>query len=78
MPTITVTLKLDKDKKKAFYDFCGEQGLKVNKFFERAAENEIERFLLNESSNVFAGYEERKKNAVDFDESVKKSKASKK
>ena len=78
MGTITVTLKIDKDKKKAFYDFCHEQGLMVNKFFEKAAENEIERQLLNESSNVFANYGKRRKNAVDFDEVVKQIKAKKK
>ncbi len=78
MSTITVTLKIDKEKKKAFYDFCHEQGLMVNKFFEKAAENEIERYLLNESANVFAGYEKKKKDAVDFDEVVKTIKAKKK
>lgn len=78
MGTITVTLKIDKEKKKAFYDFCHEQGLMVNKFFEKAAENEIERYLLNESANVFADYEKKKKNAVDFGEVVKTLKAKKK
>ncbi|MCE5300675.1 MAG: hypothetical protein LLG37_07375 [Spirochaetia bacterium] len=78
MGTITVTLKIDKEKKKAFYDFCHEQGLLVNKFFEKAAENEMERYLLNESANVFAGYEKKKKDSVDFDEVVKTIKAKKK
>jgi hypothetical protein len=50
----------------------------VNKFFEKAAENEIERQLLNESANVFANYGKRRKNAVDFDEVVKQIKAKKK
>jgi hypothetical protein len=78
MGTITVTLKIDKEKKKAFYDFCHEQGLLVNKFFEKAAENEMERWLVNESAGVFEGYEKRKKNAVDFDEVVRTIKAKKK
>jgi len=76
--TITLTLKIDKAKKKAVYDFCHEQGLMVNKFFEKAAENEIERYLLNESANIFAGYEKRRKTAVDFDRVVKIIKAKKK
>ncbi len=68
---ITVTLKIDKDKKKAFYDFCHEQGLLVNKFVEKAVENEIERRLLEKSAAVFHNYEKRKETAVDFDEAVK-------
>lgn len=69
--TITVTLKIDRDKKKAVYDFCHEQGLMVNKFFEKAVENEMERQLLKESSDVFANYGNKKKNAVDFDKVIK-------
>jgi hypothetical protein len=72
--TITVTLKIDRHKKKAFYDFCHEQGLMVNKFFEKAVENEIERQLLKESGDVFANYGKRKKSAVDFDKVIKELK----
>jgi len=78
MGTMTVTLKMDRDKKKAVYDFCHEQGLMVNKFFEKAAENEIERYLLKESADIFSNYEKHKKDAVDFDEAVKKLKTGKK
>ncbi len=78
MATVTITLKINKDKKKVFYDFCHEQGLMVNKFFEKAAENEMERYLLNESAGVFYGYEQKKKNAVDFDEVVRAVRAKKK
>jgi len=70
--TITVTLKIDRDKKQAFYNFCQEQGLMVNKFIEKAVENEIERRLLEKSASVFHKYEKRKQSAVDFDKAVKK------
>ncbi|HPD18455.1 MAG: hypothetical protein KA120_05555 [Candidatus Goldbacteria bacterium] len=69
--TITVTLKLSRKKKEAFYDFCKEQGLMINKFFEKAVENEIERYLLEKSASVFHNYEKQKKTAVDFDKAVK-------
>ena len=78
MGKITLTLKIDKQKKDAVYDFCREQGLMVNKFFEKAAENEMERWLVNESVNVFENYEKRKKDALDFDEVVKTIQAKKK
>lgn len=69
--TITVTLKIDRKKKEMLYDFCHEQGLMVNKFFEKAAEHEMERMLLTKSADVFRDYAKKKKNAVDFDEVVK-------
>ena len=70
--TITVTLKIDRDKKETFYNFCHEQGLLVNRFFEKAVENEIERQLLEKSASVFHNYEKRKKEAVDFDKVIKR------
>ncbi|HPI03648.1 MAG TPA: hypothetical protein PLB12_05120 [Candidatus Goldiibacteriota bacterium] len=71
MRTITVTLKMDRAKKEAFYNYCHEQGLIVGKFFEKAAENEMERQLIAKSRDVFANFEKQKKTAVDFDEVVK-------
>jgi phosphoribosyl-ATP pyrophosphohydrolase len=71
MSTITLTLKMDKAKKEAVYAFCHEQGIMINKFFEKAAENEIERRLISESADIFKNYERHKKTAVDFDEVMK-------
>lgn len=74
MSAITVTLKMDRKKKKTFYDYCHEQGLMVSKFFESAAENEIERRLIAQSADIFKNYQEREKTAVDFDKVVKQLK----
>lgn len=78
MAKTTLTLKIDKLKKDAVYFFCRKQGFVASKFFEKAAENEMERRLVNESVNVFENYQKQRKRAVGFDEVVKTTQAKKK
>jgi len=69
--TITWTLKIDREKKQEVTDFCQEQGLLLNRFIEKALENEIEKRLIEKSAAVFSDYEEKKKGAIEFDKAVK-------
>ena len=69
--TTTVTLKMHTDVKEELYNFCDMQGLKINRFIEKAVEEKIEKELIKQSAGIFANYKEEAKTAVDHKTAAK-------
>ena len=51
--TVTITLQIDKEKKKILYEFCRELGINVNEFSESPHTNDAEHRILKEGSDIF-------------------------
>ena len=70
--SVRVTVKLDPDKKMAFYDYCREHGILVNEFAEN--DDRADHRLIKEGSDVFFNDPAEKKAVFDFEQLLRELK----